>query len=175
MTISNRVELGQEKIALLVSLLSMEIDRDFNGKEVLLIGILNGAFIFLSDLSRSLKIDHSIEFIKADSYRDNTTSSGVVTINPSFCLDRANNQNIILVDCILDSGKTMKEAILFTKKLMPKSISFCVLLSKIEKSKLSLWIDGYIGSFVDKSKFLIGYGLDLRRKKRGLRDILRTS
>jgi hypoxanthine phosphoribosyltransferase len=153
--------------------LGEEIERDYVGKTPLLVGLLNGAFIFTADLCREIKaIDVEIDFFKLSSYGDSQISSGSVKLLKPIDAD-VRGRDVIVVDDIVDTGLSMnyiRQAIL---GLHPASLKFCALLFKEGVSSLDFEID-YVGFKIPKH-FVIGYGLDYKQKKRNLRHIYRLS
>ena len=148
--------------------LAKKINSDYKGKKPIFIGILNGSFIFLSDLIREIKVDCEIDFLKLSSYGDEKISSGKVTMLKDLNCE-IENRDIIIVEDIVDSGLSVNfiKAIIEEKK--PSSLRFASLLFKKEMSKLDFKID-YIGFKID-NKFVVGYGLDYAQQYRNLNAI----
>jgi len=156
----------EEEIKEKVKEIANKISEDYKDvDELILIGVLKGAFIFLADLVREIKIPTKIDFIKVSSYGTSTESSGVVRIELDTTID-ITNKDVIIVEDILDTGLTLK----YIKELFlsrnPKSLKIAVLLDKIERRKVDIKAD-YIG-FIVPDKFLVGYGLDFSEKYRYL-------
>ena len=159
--------LKEEDILLRVTQLADCINKDYKDKKPLFIAILNGSFMFASDLFKSLNIEAEICFIKLASYKG-TQSTGQVITTIGLDTDIAGRHLIILED-IIDTGKTMHD---FLPQLMhqnPASLSIAVLLHKPRAIKYPVKID-YLG-FQVPDKFLLGYGLDYDGLGRNLRDI----
>lgn len=160
--------ISKEKISRRIKQIAKKINKDYKGKNPIFIGILNGSFIFLSDLIREIKIECEIDFLKLSSYGDEKISSGNVTLLKDLNC-QIENRDIIIVEDIVDSGlslKFIKNIIEFKK---PASLSFVSLLFKKNISKLDFKVD-YIG-FNIKNEFVIGYGLDYAQKYRNLKGI----
>ncbi|MEO0143654.1 MAG: hypoxanthine phosphoribosyltransferase [candidate division WOR-3 bacterium] len=158
--------ISEQEIKEKVKEIAQRISEDYkDSKELVLIGVLKGAFIFLADLVRELKVNCEIDFIKVSSYGKSTESSGIVRIELDTSIDIA-NKDVIIVEDILDTGLTLK----YIKELFlarnPKSLKIAVLLDKIERRKVDIKAD-YVG-FVVPDKFLVGYGLDFAEKFRYL-------
>jgi hypoxanthine phosphoribosyltransferase len=154
------VLISHEEIQSRVQELARSISDDYSDRKIILIGVLKGAFIFLSDLSRALDIPHMIDFMAVSSYGSSTTSSGIVRIIKD--LDNPiTNQHIILVEDIIDSGLTLKYLINMLKNRSPASISVCALLDKSCKHPNEKLAD-YLG-FEIPDKFVVGYGLDYKQ------------
>ncbi len=160
-----KILISEEQIKKRVKELAEEISRDYKNKEPLLVSILKGSFVFLSDLLRNLKIKCAVDFVAISSYNGDTESSGVVR----QLLDLRENpvgKDILIIEDIVDTGFTLN----YLKKNLltrnPKSLKICVLLDKKEKRKEDIKID-YTG-FVIPDEFVVGYGLDYKEKYRNL-------
>lgn len=152
--------------------LALQISQDYIGKVPIFIGVLNGAFIFLSDLIKNISIYCEIDFFKLSSYGDSKISSGDVRLLKELNCD-VNGRDIIIVEDIVDSGLSIKYIEEIFNKHTPNSMRVCSLLMKPESLKFDVKID-YIG-FNIPSKFVIGYGLDYAQKFRNLRSIYSLS
>ncbi len=160
-----KILISEEKIKKRVTEIAKKISKDYKNKDnILIVGILKGSTIFLSDLVRQLDIDCEIDFIAVRSY-EGKNSTGVVQLILDL-YDNPVGKNIILVEDIIDTGKTLKFLIetLSTRKV--KSIKTCVLLNKSVRKKAKIKID-YKG-FDIPNKFVVGYGLDYNEKYRNL-------
>jgi len=170
-TINNerfRVFITEEEIRKRVLELAREINKDFEGRTPIFIGVLNGSFIFFSDLIREIDVDCEIDFFKLSSYGDAKISSGNVKLLKDLNC-QVTDRDIIIVEDIIDSGLSMD----FIKKLItkqkPRSFSVVTLLYKSDCVKIDFKVD-YIG-FQIPNHFVIGYGLDYAQKARNLRAI----
>jgi len=152
--------------------MAAQISQDYKGKIPIFIGVLNGAFIFLSDLIKNVSIDCEIDFFKLSSYGDSKISSGNVRLLKELNCE-VNGRDIIIVEDIVDSGLSIKYIEEIFVKHSPSSMKVCSLLMKPESLKYDVKID-YIG-FNIPSKFVIGYGLDYAQKFRNLRSIFSLS
>jgi len=155
-----------------ISEMAEQISQDYKGKIPIFIGVLNGAFIFLSDLIKNISVDCEIDFFKLSSYGDSKISSGNVRLLKELNCD-VNGRDIIIVEDIVDSGLSIKYIEEIFEKHTPNSMKVCTLLLKPESLKFNVKID-YIG-FNIPSKFVIGYGLDYAQKFRNLRSIYSLS
>lgn len=154
-----------------VAELGAAISRDYEGKRPLLIAILNGSFIFAADLFRHISIEAEISFIKLVSYKGTKSTGHVIT---SIGLDEnLNNRHIIIVEDIIDTGKTLGDFIPQLHHQQPAGVSICALLHKPEATVHPLKID-YLG-FSIPNKFVVGYGLDYDGLGRNLPDIYRLA
>ncbi len=164
--------LSEEKIQTRVKELAEKITEDYLGKFPILIGILNGSFIFLSDLVKNIRIHCEIDFFKLSSYGDEKISSGNVKLLKELNAD-ITERHIIVVEDIVDSGLSIK----FIKEILenhnPASVKIVSLLVKPESLKYKAKID-YIG-FEIPNEFVIGYGLDYAQKYRNLNSIYALS
>lgn len=139
-----------------ISLLANQISSEYAGKQPLFLGILNGSFIFAADLFKQISIPASISFIKLVSYKGTSSTGTVIT---SIGLEEnLSDKDIIIVEDIVDTGKTLTEFLPSLAKQNPKSIRICTLLQKPEALKYPLDVD-YVG-FSIPNKFVVGYGLD---------------
>ena len=147
--------------------ISNEISRLYCDKNPILIGILNGSFIFMSDLIRHLNIDCEVDFIKISSYVGKK-SSGRINMSKGLNLD-LKNRSVIIVEDIIDSGKSINYLYDYISNLNPKDIAVISLLAKKSISELNFKID-FIG-FEISSEFVVGYGMDYNQKLRNLKSI----
>ncbi len=159
--------ISEQDISNRVKEISNEIASVYCDKNPILIGILNGSFIFLSDLIRDLNIDCEVDFIKISSYIGKK-SSGNIGMSKGLELD-IKNRSVIIVEDIIDSGKSINYLYDYISNLYPKDIAVISLLAKKSISKLDFNID-FIG-FEISSEFVVGYGLDYNQKLRNLKSI----
>jgi hypoxanthine phosphoribosyltransferase len=159
------VQLTADEIAARVRELGAEISRDYAGKELVLVGVLKGSFIFMADLARSISGDLRVEFLGVQSYGDETTSSGVVQI--TFDLTKPiDGKHVLIVEDIVDTGLTMDYLLDQMRTRHPASVKLCALLHKPSRMKKPCTID-YLG-FTIPDLFVVGYGLDYAQKYRNL-------
>ncbi len=155
----------EEEIKDSVKRIAREIEKDFNGEEIVFVGILKGAFMFISDLAREVNLNTKIDFISVSSYGEKTTSSGVVKLIKDLDNDIA-GKNVIIVEDIVDTGLTLKYLTDLLNQRKPKSIKLCTLLNKACRRRVDIKND-YIG-FEISDYFVVGYGIDYAQKYRGL-------
>ena len=148
--------------------LAERISNDYAGKIPVFIGVLNGSFIFISDLVREVSVDVEIDFLKLSSYGDSKISSGEVKLLKDLNC-QIDGRDIIIVEDIIDSGLSIKYIRDLVLSHHPSSLEFCALLMKKGLSNLSFEIK-YTG-FEIENKFVVGYGLDYAQKYRNLKDI----
>lgn len=148
--------------------LGKEIASDYQGKELVVIGVLKGAFVFMADLVRAISIPLSTDFIQVSSYNNGSTSSGEITLkaNPA---EPIKDHHILLVEDIVDTGLTMRWLAHHFKEEGAASVRICSLIDKTERREHSITID-YPG-FAISEGFLVGYGLDYNERYRNLPEI----
>lgn len=156
---------SEEEIRGCVSRLADEINRDYAGKEPLVVGILQGSFVFLADLVRQISLPIRVEFMSVSSYGSGTESSGALNIRLDLAEDIA-GRDVILVEDILDSGNTLSRLIPSLLERGPASLKLCVLLDKPDRRVKEVAVD-YLGYSIPDA-FVVGYGLDYDQKYRNL-------
>ncbi len=149
--------------------MAAELSKKFDNKKPIFIGVLNGSFIFASDLLRNLDINCEIDFIKLSSYKGQNTT-GTVRLLKDISAD-ITNRDVIIIEDIIDSGLTVEFLVKRLKGASPRSISIVTLLFKPDVAKLSLPID--IIGFEIAPHFVVGYGLDYDQDYRHLPEIYR--
>ena len=164
MNISNTL-ISQEEIETKVIELAKKIEMDYKNQEVLIVGVLKGAFVFVSDLVRNINLDLSLDFIAVSSYSMYTESSGVVKINKDIEMDLT-GKNVIIVEDIIDTGLTLKYIKEYLSGKNAKSVRICTLLDKPSRRKCNVDVD-YVG-FEIEDLFIVGYGIDCKEKYRNL-------
>jgi hypoxanthine phosphoribosyltransferase len=167
------IVLTREDIQKKVARLAEDISRYYKDQEIIVVGVLKGAFIFLADLVRQLKTPVQIDFVRLASYGAETTSSGRVEIIKKLDMDIA-GKHVLVVEDIIDSGLTIACLMDYLKQLRPASLKVCALIEKTERQEVKVPLD-FVGHTV-ATGFLVGYGLDLNERYRSLPEIyhLRT-
>lgn len=155
----------REQLEKLVDDLADRINRDYGSSNLIIIGVLKGAFVFLADLVRRLHIPLRIDFVRLASYGDQSESSGKVRItkNIEFSVE---GEHVLVVEDIVDTGITLAWFLEQMRALQPESLKVCALIDKTERRQLEIPLD-YVGIRVEKG-FLVGYGLDYSEKHRNL-------
>ena len=156
---------SEEALRQRVSELAAQIDRDYAGKEPLLISILRGSFIFMADLVRSITLPCTVDFMAVSSYGSGTISSGQVKIVKDLS-EPIEGKDILVVEDILDSGNTLSYLFKLLEARHPASIRLCTLLDKPERRTKPVAVQ-YTG-FTIPDEFVVGYGLDYDEKYRNL-------
>lgn len=160
------VLISEEQLRECVSRLAGEIDRDYAGRRLLVVGILKGAFMFFTDLVRALDMPVEIDFMKASSYGSGSRSSGKINVTLDLNRSDFGELDVLIVEDIVDSGRTLSLLTEYLKKKGVRSVATCALLSKPERREVEFEPD-YVG-FVIPDKFVIGYGLDYAEQYRTL-------
>jgi len=155
----------QEQINEKAAEIARKIEADFAGQEIVLIGILRGAVLWMADIMKNVNLDMTIDFMACSSYGSSTKSSGVVKINKDLDTD-IEDKNVIIVEDIVDSGTTLSYLKSYLENRNAKCVRICTLLDKPDGRKVDIDVD-YIGFTVD-DKFIVGYGLDYDQKYRNL-------
>jgi len=163
------VLLSAQQIGDRISELAAEVDRDYAGREPLIVGVLKGAIFVMSDLARRLQVPASMDFMAVSSYGSATTSSGTVRILKDLDTD-IEGQDVLLVEDIVDSGLTLDYLVKNLRSRKPASLEVLSLLTKPSRREVDLPLR-YIG-FEIPDVFVVGYGLDFAERYRGLEDIV---
>ncbi len=147
----------KEEIQAKVQELGRQITQDYKSKEILVISLLKGSFIFAADLIRNIDLDCQIEFMVTSSYQNDFQSSGVVDIVYDLS-EPIEGRDVLIVDDIIDSGRTMKSVYEMLKKRNPNTLRTCTLLDKASRREVEFECD-YVG-FDIEDRFIVGYGLN---------------
>ena len=159
----------KEQIQQRVAELAAEIDKDYEGREVLLVGVLKGAVMIMADLARALRSHLKMDWMAVSSYGSGTQSSGVVRILKDLDTDIA-GRDVLLVEDIVDTGLTLSYLLTNLEARGPESVHVCTLLDKSVR-RIAPVEPRYAG-FDCPDRFVLGYGLDFRQRYRNLADIL---
>ena len=155
----------QEQMRMRIRELGRQITADYAGKELILVGVLKGAYAFYADLARAIRIPMRVDFLVVTSYAGKPRSSGKVKMVTDLTEDIA-GRDVLLVEDIVDSGLTAQYLVKTLNKRKPRSIKICSLLSKLERREKTVFID-YVG-FEIPNKYVVGYGLDYQQQYRNL-------
>jgi len=162
------VLITREEINQAVVRLASEINHDYRGKQLLLIGVLKGAFVFMADLIRQLDLSVEIDFVRLSSYGAAQKSSGKVkVVQPLKSLIK--DRDVLVIEDIVDTGITISFLLDYLRRKKPASLKLCALTDKPSRRQVPVSIN-YLG-FTIPDKFIVGYGLDFDEKLRYLPDI----
>ncbi|MHC1694595.1 MAG: hypoxanthine phosphoribosyltransferase [Eubacteriales bacterium] len=161
-----RVLISEEQIEAGVKKVARELERCYKDEKILLVGILKGSVIFLSDLMRELDIDAELAFMQASSYGASTVSSGSVNIKLDLDIKNLEEYHVVIVEDVIDTGFTMAYLSVHLRSKGAKSVSLCSLLDKPTRRRVPIKAD-FIGYEIPDD-FVVGYGLDFNGHYRGL-------
>ena len=161
----DRVLFTEEQLQARVAEIAAQIDRDYAGKQPLLVSVLRGSFVFMADLVRRITLPCTVDFMAVSSYGSGTTSSGQVKIVTDLS-EQIEGKDVIVVEDILDSGNTLSYLLKLLEARHPASIRLCTLLDKPERRTKPVAVQ-YSG-FTIPDEFVVGYGLDYDEKYRNL-------
>jgi hypoxanthine phosphoribosyltransferase len=162
------VLVSREQIKEMVAQLGKRISKDYEGTELVLVGVLKGGFVFLADLMRAITIPVDMDLIAVSSYGASTQSSGVVRIIKDMDLDVA-GKNVLIVEDLVDTGLTLRHLKDLFNTRSPKSVKICTAFDKPSRRKIDIEIE--YGGIVVPDKFIVGYGLDYDGKYRNLPEV----
>ncbi len=157
--------IGQEELQKRIKELAKEISMDYEGRDLLLIGVLKGCFMFLADLIRELDYKVAVDFMGTSSYGASTQSSGEVRITKDL-EQSVSGRHVLLVEDIVDTGLTLRYLVDTLRARQPASLKICALLDKPARRRVRIGLDYY--GFIIPNAFVVGYGLDFQEKYRGL-------
>ena len=160
-----RIIITKEEIDEAIKKAGKQISDSYDGHPILLVSILKGSFVFLADLCRAITVPCEVGFMCAKSYYDGTVSTGVVKITMDLSQD-VSNYNVIIVEDIIDTGRTLSDVVKLLKSRSPLSLKVVTLLDKPSRRLVALKAD--MSLFTIPDKFVIGYGLDCAELYRNL-------
>ena len=156
---------SEEQLKQRVREIAAEIEKDYAGKEIMLISVLRGSFVFMADLCRAIDLPCTLDFMSVSSYGKGTTSSGQVQITKDLSED-ISGRHVIVIEDILDSGNTLSYLLKLLENRHPASIRLCTLLDKPDR--LTKPVQVHYSGFTIPAAFVVGYGLDYAEKYRNL-------
>ncbi|HCA21314.1 MAG TPA: hypoxanthine phosphoribosyltransferase [Lachnospiraceae bacterium] len=157
--------ISQEELEKRIREMAAELDKEYEGRTVHLVGILKGSVMFMSELAKNMKSDLTMDFISISSYGDGTSSSGIVRLNKD--LDESiEGRDVVIVEDIVDSGRTLSYVRRMFEDKAPKSLKIITLLDKPDRRVVDCKVE--MSGFVIPDKFIVGYGLDYAQKYRNL-------
>jgi len=163
-----KILISRDEIAKAIDRLAHEIQRDYQDRQPLLIGVLKGSFVFMADLIRQLDLPLELDFVRLSSYGAARESSGKVKVIQGVKTP-VKGRDVLVVEDIVDTGITISFLLDYLRKKKPTSLKLCVLTDKPSRRRVPVLID-YLG-FTVPDKFIAGYGLDFDEKFRNLLDI----
>lgn len=160
-----KVMISEEEVDAKIREIGKKISEDYAGKQVHLVGILKGSVFFVSELAKRITVPVTLDFMSVSSYGDGTSSSGVVRIAKDLD-ETLEGKDVIVVEDIIDSGRTLAYLLDVLSKRNPNSMRLCTLLDKPDRREKDVKVD-YVG-FEIPDEFVVGYGLDYAQKYRNL-------
>ncbi len=148
-----------------VNTLAKQIEKDYNGREFVMVGLLKGSVVFMADLMKKVNLDFGIDFMVASSYGSSTVSSGEVKIKKDMS-SPIDGKDILIIEDIIDTGNTLSFIANYLKSKNANSVRICTLFDKPERRKIDIKPE-YVGVTIP-DKFIVGYGLDYDEKYRNL-------
>lgn len=156
---------SEEQLDRRVREIAAQIEKDYEGKEIMLISVLRGSFVFMADLCRRIDLPCTLDFMSVSSYGKGTSSSGQVQITKDLSSD-ISGKHIIVVEDILDSGNTLSYLLKLLEQRNPASIRLCTLLDKPDRRVKQ--VEVHYSGFSIPDAFVVGYGLDYAEKYRNM-------
>ncbi len=156
--------INKAKLERRIEELAKQIEKDYEGREIVFIGLLKGSVMFMSELAKNIKSNVILDFMDVSSYQG-TESTGNIKINKDI-RDSIEGKDVLIVEDIIDTGRTLTYVLEYLKQKNPNSIKIATMLSKPSRRIMELNVD-YIG-FAIEDKFVVGYGLDCNEKYRNL-------
>lgn len=160
-----KVLINEKQLHSRINEIAKQIEKEYKGKEITLICILKGSVFFTVDLAKKINGDVKLEFIRVSSYNDGTESSGEIKMKLDL-KDSIQGKDVIVVEDIIDTGRTLSYLIEYLKMKKPNSVKLCALLDKPDRRVVKVDVD-YTG-FQIPDKFIVGYGLDFDERYRNL-------
>ena len=155
----------QEQMRARIREMGRQISSDYAGKDLVLVGVLKGAYAFYADLARAIRIPVRVDFIVVTSYGSRTKTSGKVKLVTKLT-EEIKGKDVLLIEDIVDSGLTVQHLLKSLAKKKPRSIKVCTLLSKPDRRAVDVHVE-YVG-FKIPDQYVVGYGLDYQQKYRNL-------
>ncbi|MDX9821217.1 MAG: hypoxanthine phosphoribosyltransferase [Syntrophales bacterium] len=163
-----KILISREAIEKRVHEIADAVSRDYQGRELVVIGVLKGAFIFMADLVRALQVPCVVDFVRLASYGSGSQTAGKVVLTKDLETS-IRDKDILIVEDIVDTGLTLSHLVNWLKERNPRSLRVCALLDKRARRKVPFEAD-YVG-FAIEDRFVVGYGLDFDERSRFLPDV----
>ncbi len=164
--ICEKVVVSEQEIDTIVKELANQINTDYAGEEIVFVSILNGSFMFTSDLMKHITLDCHIDFMQVSTYGNSTNTTGNFVVKKDLSFD-VTEKNVIIIEDILDTGYTMKNLIEYFKIKKVKSLKIATMIDKPHRRTEEVHAD-YVGYTMNEELFIVGYGLDYAQKYRNL-------
>lgn len=164
--VCEKILIPEDKIAKRVKELGIQITQDNKGKEIVFISVLNGSFMFSSDLLKYVDTECIIDFIQVSTYGNNTSSSGQFLLKKDLSFD-IENKDVIIIEDIIDSGYTLSRLVEYISTKNPASLKIATFIDKPSRRQVDVKAD-YVGFVLHDDYFIVGYGLDFSQKYRNL-------
>jgi len=161
----SRILITEDDIKARVAELGKQISEDFKGEDIVVIGLLKGCFMFIADLMRAIDANVAVDFMVVSSYGSGVVSSGEIKVRKDYSID-IENKNVLVIDDILDTGRTLAFVKDYIQLKSPKCVKLCTLLDKPDRRTSKVTVD-YVG-FSVPDEFVVGYGLDYNENYRNL-------
>ena len=160
--VCEKILFSEEQIKNRIIQLGKEISSDYKDKEIVFVSVLNGSFMFTSDLLKQIEPDNCLDFIQVSTYGNSTKSSGDFVLKKDLSLD-ISGKNVVVIEDIIDSGYTIAKLIDYIKEKNPADLKIATLIDKPPRRKVDVNAD-YVGFILDSDYFIVGYGLDYAQK-----------
>ena len=156
----------REEINAIIKRIGKQINTDYQGEEVVFISVLNGSFMFASDLLKEIELNCNIDFMQVSTYGNSTDTSGNFVVKKDVSID-VTDKHVVIIEDILDTGYTMKNLIEYFKIKHVKSLKIATMIDKPKRRTENVTAD-YVGYTMNDDSFIVGYGLDYAQKYRNL-------
>ncbi len=164
--VCEKVLISEEEINKRITELGKQISGEYEGEEIIFVSILNGSFMFTSDLLKNIDVKCSVDFIQVSTYGDGTSTSANFVLKKDLSLD-IENKHVIIVEDIVDSGYTLSQLVTYLKDKKPSSLKIATFIDKPARREHEVCAD-YVGFVLKEDYFIVGYGLDYAQKYRNL-------
>jgi len=165
-SVCEKILISEEQINKRIIELGKEISADYTNKDIVFISVLNGSFMFTSDLMKKITTECVVDFIQVSTYGNNTSSSGEFKLKKDLGLD-IEGKDVIVLEDIIDSGYTIKKIKEYLKTKNPSSLKIATFIDKPARRECDVTAD-YVGFIINEDYFIVGYGLDFSQKYRDL-------
>ena len=164
--ICKEILVTREEINAIIKRIGKQINTDYQGEEIVFISVLNGSFMFASDLLKEIELNCNIDFMQVSTYGNSTDTSGNFVVKKDVSID-VTDKHVVIIEDILDTGYTMKNLIEYFKIKHVKSLKIATMIDKPKRRTENVTAD-YVGYTMNDDSFIVGYGLDYAQKYRNL-------